>query len=208
MNILLSIAARRPAGAALCFCFFCVAMAGCKSFRPVEDLTRYYILSPAAIASTPAAPDTNLVIGIAPVEIPSYLQSTRIAVRRGTNEIHYSEYREWAEHLNKGIQRVLAADIGILAPGVKTITSAWQSRDVKAEVHVTVRRFELDETGQATLDCEWQILSPNGQTIHTDVSFINKKGSPLPTNPAAAVNTLSEALADLGRKIAAALPNS
>jgi len=192
----------------LFLCLLNLALTGCKTFRPVEDLTRYYVLSPSAVGSTADQSNQNLTIGIASIEIPAYLQNSRIVVRRGPNEIHYSEYREWAEHVDKGLQRVLAADISILKPGVKTITSAWQSSDVKAEVRVTIHRFELDESGEATLDCEWRIASPNGQAIHTDHALINKKGPPLANNPSAAINTLSETLADLSKKIVAAFPTS
>lgn len=182
--------------------------AGCKTFKPVEDLTRYYILSPSATATTPARTNESIAIGIAPVEIPAYLQTSRIVIRRGTNEIHYSQSGDWAEPLTKGFQRVLAADLAIFAPGTKTITSVWQSRDVKAEVQIIIERFDLDEAGQATLDCKWRVDSPNAQTLHSDRAFIIKKGPAAATNPAAAVSTLSEAIAELSKKIAASLPAS
>jgi uncharacterized lipoprotein YmbA len=184
----------------------CVGLTGCKSFRPVEDLTRYYVLS--ASSGAPAAGQSNqaLNIGVAPIQTPGYLQSTRIAVRRGTNEISYSEYRQWAEHLDKGIQRVLASNLSTLLPSVRVITSAWQSSDVKAEVHVSIQRFELDESGVATLECEWRIVSPDGvRALRVEHALISKKGPPLANNPTGAVHTLSEALADLSNEIATAL---
>jgi uncharacterized lipoprotein YmbA len=141
--------------------------------------------------------------------LPGYLQSTRIAVRRGTNEIYYSDYRQWAEHLDKGIQRVLASDLSTLLPSARVISSAWQPGDVKAEVHVSIQRFDLDESGEVTLECEWRILSPNGgRVLHVDHSLISKNGPPLATNPTGGVSTLSHALAELSIQIAAALKNS
>jgi len=185
------------------------AFAGCKNLRPVEDLNRFYVLSASGKAQTEGRANQNLAIGIAPVETPGYLQSTRIAVRRGTNEIYYSEYRQWAEHLDKGIQRVLASDLSALLPSARVITSAWQSGDVKSEVHVSIQRFELDESGEATLECEWRILSPeNGRVLRLDHSLISKKGSPLATNPTGAVSTLSQLLGELSNQIAAAVKTS
>jgi uncharacterized lipoprotein YmbA len=185
------------------------AFAGCKNLRPVEDLNRFYVLSASGKAQTEGRANQNLAIGIAPVETPGYLQSTRIAVRRGTNEIYYSEYRQWAEHLDKGIQRVLASDLSALLPSARVITSAWQSGDVKSEVHVSIQRFELDESGEATLECEWRILSPeNGRVQRLDHSLISKKGSPLATNPTGAVSTLSQLLGELSNQIAAAVKTS
>jgi len=183
-----------------------IGLSGCKSFRPVEDLARYYVLSASAAAPTEAPSNQDLRIGIAPVELPGYLQSTRIVVRTGTNEINYSEYREWAEHLDKGIQRVLASDLSTLLPSARVISSAWQSGDVKAEVYVSIQRFELDQSGEATLECEWRILSPGGgRVLRLDHALINKKGPPLANNPTGAVSTLSQALGELSNQIAAAL---
>jgi len=182
---------------------------GCKSFRPVEDLTRYYVLSATTTASTGVHSNQGLAIGLAPINIPDYLQNTRIAIRTGTNEIYYSEQRQWAEHLAKGIQRVLASDLSTLLPSARLITSAWQNGDVKAEVHVSIHRFELDETGEATLECEWRLLSPtDGHVLRLDHAVISKKGSPLGKNPTGAVNTLSQTLAELSNQIAAALKTS
>jgi uncharacterized lipoprotein YmbA len=188
---------------------FIFAFTGCQSLRPVTDLTRYYVLSSSALAASGAPPNQDLRIGIAPVELPGYLQSTRIALRTGTNEIGYSEYRQWAEHLDKGIQRILASDLSILLSSARVISSAWQSGDVKAEVYVSMRRFELDQSGQATLECEWRILSPGGgRVLRLDHALINKKGPPLARNPTGAVNTLSQALGELSNQIAAALKTS
>jgi uncharacterized protein len=184
----------------------CIGLSGCKTFRPVEDLTRYYVLSASATAPTGAPSNQGLAIGVAPVDLPGYLQNTRIAVRTGTNEINYSEDRQWAEHLDRGIQRVLASDLSTLLPSARVISSAWQSGDVKAEVHVSIQRFELDQSGQATLECEWRIVSPGGgRVLRLEHAFITKKGPPLASNPTGAVHTLSQALGELSNQIAAAL---
>jgi uncharacterized protein len=190
----------------LCWIIVSTGLAGCKSFRPVEDQARYYVLSAPAGAPTAAPPNEGLSIGIAPVQIPGYLQNTRIAVRRGTNEIHYSENRQWAERVDKGIQRVLTSDLSRLLPSARVISSAWQNGDVKAEVHVSIQRFELDETGQATLECEWRILSADtGRVLRLEHALIDKKGPPLTSNPTGAIGTLSQALAELSNQISAAL---
>jgi uncharacterized lipoprotein YmbA len=182
---------------------------GCKSFRPVEDLNRFYVLSAATKPSTEVRANQSVTIGVAPVDLPGYLQGTRIAIRRDTNEIYYPENCQWAEHLDKGIQRVLASDLSTLVPTARVITSAWQPGDVKSEVHVAIRRFELDDSGQATLECEWRIVSPdNSSVLHLDHALITKKGPPLATNPTGAVSTLSQALGELSNQIAATLKTS
>jgi uncharacterized protein len=182
-------------------------LTGCQSWRPVADLTRYYVLAASAKAPSETQANRDLTIGIAPVEIPAYLQSSRIVARRNANEIHYSDYREWGEHLDKGIQRVLAGDLAALLPGVRAVTSAWQSNDVKAEIYVSIQRFELEESGEVTLDCQWRIVSPGGTRVLRSNHFVtSKRGPPLSKDPTGAVNTLSDALVDLSKEIAAALP--
>ena len=184
------------------------SLSGCQNFRPVVDLTRYYVLS--ATATAPGAnvsSNRDFRVGIGPVEIPGYLQSSRIVVRRGTNEIHYSESREWAERLDKGIQRVMAHDVSNLRPSIQTVTSAWRTDEVKAELYVLIQRFELGDSGEAVLECEWRIVAPaTGQVLHSARSSISKKGAPLASDPRAAVGNLSAALADLSGEIVAALP--
>jgi len=190
-----------------CWVLLCVGPTGCRIFKPVQDQTRFYVLSSIAASPSAVHSNRNLTIGIVPVEIPAYLQNSRIAVRRGTNEIDYSADRQWAEHLDKGIQRVLALDLTNLLPGLRMITSAWQQGDVRAEVHITIQRFELDEKGEATLECQWRIVTPDqGHAIQSGRVSINKKGPPLANNPAGGVQSLSDALADLSEKIAKALP--
>jgi len=129
-----------------------------------------------------------------------------MAIRRGTSEIYYPDNRQWAERLDKGIQRVMASDLSGLLPSARVLSSAWQPGDVKAEVHVSIQRFDLDETGQATLECEWKILaSDTGGVLRVERALINKKGPPLAGNPTGAVSTLSQALGELSSQIAAAL---
>lgn len=206
MNVSNILRNRTFSAVSLCLLFI---FTGCKNFRPVEDPNRFYVLSSVAKPSTDVRENQSLTIGVAPVDLPGFLQNTRIAVRRGTNEISYSDYRQWAEHLDKGIQRVLASDLSTYLPSARVITSAWQPADVKAEVHVAIRRFELDESGQATLECEWRIVSPdNASVLHLDHALITKKGPPLATNPTGAVSTLSQTLGELSNQIAAALKTS
>ncbi len=179
---------------------------GCQNLRPVADLTHYYVLSASAKAPSETQVNRDLTIGIAPVEIPAYLQSSHIVIRQGTNEIHYSGYSEWGEHLDNGVQRVLAGDLSVLLPGARTVTSTWQSNDVKAEVYVSIQRFELDENGEVALDCQWRIVNPGRSRVLRSNRFVfNKRGPSLAKDPTGAVSTLSEALVDLSKEIAAAL---
>ncbi len=181
---------------------------GCSSVRPVVDRTRFYVLT-----SLPSQPDSitpagkSLAIGVGRVEVPDYLLPKQIALRRGNGEIHYSETLQWAERLDKGIQRVLGANLASLPGSANQVLTTWRRQDVSAEVYVSVQRCETGEGGEVVLETRWRVASPGAETTwRTGLAQITKKGPALASNPDGAVATLSEALADLSRQIAAALP--
>lgn len=191
--------------AALALCG--LGLAGCLSLKRVTDPARFYVLS-AMPAGTPdtVAPRGDLAVGLGWVDIPAYLLDRRIALRRGANEIDYSEYHRWAERLDKGIQRVLGANLSSLLPSDRVLLSAWQSAEVRAEVYLSVQRFECDERGQVVLEARWRIASPGGgKTLLASHSRLTRQGPVFRADPEGAIGELNQALADLSREIAAAV---
>ena len=184
-----------------------LALTGCLNLKPVTDRTRFYVLS-AVPAATPGTVGSNggLAVGISRVDIPAYLLDSRIALRQGATEIKYSEYHRWAERLDKGLQRVLGANLSSLLSSDRVALSAWQRGEVGAEVYLSVQRFECDERGRVVLEARWRIATPGGEeTLRAGHSFITRQG-PVPlTDPEGAVGALSQALADLSQEIAPAV---
>ena len=194
-----------PTFAALALSSF--VLTGCLNLKRVTDPTRFYVLS-ALSAGTPATAGSpgDLAVGLGQVNIPAYLLDRRIVVRHGTNEIDYSEYHRWAERLDKGLQRVLGANLSALLPTDRMVLSAWQRGEVRAEVYLAVERFEFDDRGRIILDVHWRITSPGGEkTWHADHYHITRQGPAFRVDPVGAVGMLSQALADLSRQIAAAV---
>jgi uncharacterized lipoprotein YmbA len=184
-----------------------LALTGCLNLKPVIDRTRFYVLS-AAPAATPGMAGSNgeLAVGISRVDIPAYLLDSRIARRQGASEIKYSEYHRWAEQLDRGLQRVLGADLSSLLSSDRVVLSAWQRGEVRAEVHLSVQRFECDERGRVVLEARWRIATPGGEgTLRAGHSHITRQGPALLTDPEGAVGALSQALADLSQEIATAV---
>ena len=182
-----------------------LALTGCFNLKRVTDPARFYVLSamPAAPPGTLAS-NGDLAVGIGRVDIPAYLFDSRIALRKGATEIKYFEYHRWAERLDKGLQRVLGANLSSLLSSNRVVLSAWQRGEVSAEVYLSVQRFECDEEGRVVLEAGWRIAAPGGQeTLRTGSSRISRQGPALPGNPEGAVGELSQALADLSREIAA-----
>jgi uncharacterized protein len=184
-----------------------LVISGCFNLRRVTDPTRFYVLSalPAGAPASPASPE-RLAVGLGRIEIPAYLQDRRIAIRQGPHEMTYSDFHQWAERLDKGIQRVVAADLASHLSSDRVVISNWQRGEVRAEVRVDVQQFECDERGGVVLEANWQIASPGGgKTWRAAHCEIKRQGPPFRTDADGAVGELSQALAELSQQIAAGL---
>lgn len=191
----------------LCLLPVVLALAGCLNLKPVVDSTRFFVLAPVAAPGVdPPAPGLNFAVGLARVEIPDYLQPRRMAVRQGNSEIHYLEHLQWGERLDKGLQRSLGASLAALGGPATAVPSAWRRSEVRAEVYVSVQRFECDAQGRATLEARWRITSPGAENLwRAGQTTIIRPGPPLALDPDGAIARLSEALAGLARELATVL---
>lgn len=182
----------------------CLFLVGCLGPRKQPDPTRSYILTPLTVEpGTAADASRGIPLGIAPVEIPSYLLGNALVFRKGDSEVRYSETHRWAERLDKGVQRVLGANLALLLGSDRIELSAWLRQSVKAELYVSIHRFECDEQGQVVLEARWRLAGPGGEpTLLARSSRIVRQTSAPVRQTEAAVAELSHALADLSREIA------
>ena len=187
----------------LCLIVLAAGFTGCSFLKPAKSTARHYVLTP--IAGTQAG-SGSLAVGLGQVKLPAYLFNTSLAVRNGTNEIEYLTSAIWAERLDTGLQRVLAANLATLLPANQIRLSTWQNGDVAAEVHVAIERFDVDAGGQGVLVGSWRVLSPGGEkTLKAGTSRFTRPGRAPGTDPSGAVATLSELAADLSRQVAQAV---
>jgi uncharacterized protein len=187
----------------LCSILLGVGLTGCSIMKPAKTTAHYYVLTPVAAAQTGSG---SLAVGLGQVKMPAYLFNTSLAVRKGTNEVEYLDSAIWAERLDTGFQRVLAADLASVLPSEQVRLSAWRKDDVAAEVYVTIEQFDVDASGQGVLIARWRILSPGGEKIlRADASRLSHQGPAPNAGASGAVATLSELVADLSRQLAQAL---
>ena len=181
-------------------------LTGCFGFlKPVESTTRHFVLTPLPLEKEARVPGA-LGVGLSQVRVPPYLFDTSLAVRKGTNEITYLTSVLWAERLDNGLQRVLAANLSTLLSSDQVRLSAWRSDEVSAEVHVSIQQFDVDTRGQGVLVAWWRILSPGGEkTLKTGETHLTRAGPSPETGPGGAVATLSELVADFSRQLAEAV---
>jgi uncharacterized lipoprotein YmbA len=184
-----------------------VSLTGCFGFlKPAKPTARHFVLSSLPAAEPAAAPGAAVAVGVGPIKLAAYLFSTSLAVRKGTNEIDYLPANFWAERLDAGLQRVLAANLATLLPTDQIRLSAWQSADVSAEVYVAIEQFDVDVRGEGVIAAWWRVLSPGGEkTLKAGECRLTRQGPAPDANPSGAVATLSELAADLSRQVAQAV---
>jgi uncharacterized lipoprotein YmbA len=182
-------------------------LTSCINLKRADQPAHFYTLSAAPTNTTPLPiAEGDLPVGLGPMEIPSYLLDRRIALCRGPHEINYLEYDRWAERLDKGIQRVVAANLASVLPSDRVLRSAWRRDEVAAEVYISMLRFESDEEGRVIVEAHWRITSPGGEaTWKADHIRLDKQGPAFRVDPGGAVEALSHALADLTEQVAADL---
>lgn len=182
----------------------CTSLTGCFGFlKPSPSIARHFVLTPLPPAEPQATTPSSLAVGIGQVKLPAYLFNSSMAVRKGTNEIDYSQSTLWAERLDIGIQRVLAADLATLLRTQQVRLSSWRSEDVSVEVYVAIEQFDVDARGEGVLVARWRIVAPGGENLLRSGESRFKRQGPSPDkDPSGAVATLSELLADLGRELA------
>ena len=94
----------------------CACLTGCSFLKPAKPTARYFVLTPLPATGPGLAAPNTLAVGLGQVKLPAYLFETSLAVRKGTNEIEYLPSSLWAERLDTGFQRVLAANLAIVLP--------------------------------------------------------------------------------------------
>ena len=181
-------------------------LTGCLSLQPVADPVRYFRLEPLAESvesgPPPAAP---LAVGIAQVQIPAYLQSRALAVIKteAPHEISYHTYLQWSEPLDGAVTEVLGANLAAQLQTSRIFTHGWYTQQVDYELYVELERFDLDEQGQVRLEARWRITRPGGrEVVRFGHAIITHTAAPPLQHPEQAVAGLSQALAELSRRVA------
>lgn len=187
----------------LCSITLGVGLSGCSFMKPAKVTAGYYVLTPVTTAQNESG---ALAVGLGQIKLPAYLFNTSLLVRKGTNEVEYLDSALWAERLDQGFQRVLAADLAAVLPTDQVRISAWQRADVAVEVYVTIEQFDVDTSGRGVLVARWRILSPGGEKVlKTGSTRLSHSGPSPDAGVSGAVATLSKLVGDLSRELAQAL---
>jgi uncharacterized lipoprotein YmbA len=202
-----------PAGSAFRWIFLGLAgaLAGCSVVPPpLEDPTRYFVLSGVPASATPA--EGGLRIGVRTVRLAGYLNRREMVVRAAANEVEFRDYQRWAEPLDAAIARVLRS--ALQASG--RVAQAWaepfpvdQERDYDVAIEVT--RCEGVKAGsgrfEATLSAVAEVWTagPNPRSVARRV-FTAPADSWDGRDFDRLAALLSSDAAALGREVLAAVP--
>ena len=185
----------------------CAIVAGCSVLSPQPDRSEFFILTPvsdsAGMAAKPASasPDSQLTIGVGPVDFPDYLRRLPVVTRVAPNRIELSDERRWAEPLDKNFVRVLSENLAMLLDTQQIEKYPWSLRTkVDYQVEVDVQRFETTSDGQTQLLASWIIR--DGQSSKILYASQTTAGAPAGPDGVSASAALSSDLATLSKEIA------
>jgi len=188
-------------------CGACAIVAGCSVLSPQPDRSEFFILSPvsdsAGMATKPAStsPDSQLTVGVGPVDFPDYLRRLPVVTRVAPNRIDLSDERRWAEPLDKNFVRVFSENLVVLLDTQRIEKYPWSLRtNVDYQVEIDVQRFETTSDGQTQLLASWIIRDGNGGKIL--YASQTTAGAPAGPDGISASAALSGDLATLSKEIA------
>jgi uncharacterized protein len=184
----------------------CAIVAGCSVLSPQPDRSEFFILAPvsgsagmAATASTSA--DSQLTIGVGPIDFPDYLRRLPVVTRVAPNRIELSDERRWAEPLDKNFVRVFSENLAALLDTQQIEKYPLSLRTkVDYQIEINVQRFETTSDGQAQLVASWIIRDGHGSKIL--YASQTTAGAPAGADEASASSALSGDLATLSKEIA------
>jgi len=185
-----------------------VALPACVSLRRTPE-ARFFVLR--SLAEPPTAPAAApALVGLLPVALPGYLERPQLVTWVAPGELRIDEYLRWAEPLDAGFSRTLAANLQAVLPDSRVVRSPWpSSARLGARVRVEVQRFGPEASREVVLEGRFAVLPAEGERPLVARPVALKRG-PLASGPAgvdaaAGVDAMSELVGDLAREIAAAL---
>jgi uncharacterized lipoprotein YmbA len=183
-------------------------LTGCL-FKTTIIPPRSFVLSPI-LTNEPASTKTGqLSVGIGFVKLPSYLLRNSIAVRNGANEIKYLEDALWAERLDLGFQRAIAANLSRLLPSESIYLSDWGRDQVMARIFIDVEQFDVDVQGRGTLIAHWRITAPESDVpLKIGEARLVRPGAEPRGSPDVILTALSNLAGDFSRDLALSIRDS
>jgi uncharacterized lipoprotein YmbA len=181
-----------------------LALSACGASKP----SQFYVLnalSPSELSRQTISVGSGLAIGLAPVNMPEYLDRPQIISRGGGNQLELGEFDRWAEPLDRNIERVVARNLSVLLDTDRVfVLPARRPLDLRYRVVIDVLRFNLVKKGETLLEVRWAVL--DGETRRELLIATSAHEHAVAVqNYDAVVSSMNENLAELSREIATAI---
>ncbi|WP_136806977.1 PqiC family protein [Desulfosediminicola flagellatus] len=167
--------------------------------------TRFYTLTSTVERQkllTESSASRNLPIGIGPIKLADYLNTSKIITRIDENKIGQAAFDQWSGSLKNNIINIMADNIGSLLNTEKVFIHPWRSFiPIDYQVIIEIIRFDGDLNNEVTLVARWLVLNDKDKSI-----IDNKRSSISETTDtpdyAGLVAAQSRALGKLSKEIA------
>ena len=124
----------------------CLVLVGCATALPEE---KYYMLQSKPFNATEEYTSSHRARwGLVTIELPEYLDQPGLPMQIGDQRIKHARQHLWAEPLSKGISRVLASDIEMIAGyQVDSEADTWTSQ-INCWLRVEIHKFQATDASQ------------------------------------------------------------
>ena len=187
-----------------------LALSGCIMQGEAVPDTQFFVLGalPAGTSAVDGVPSAKpLVVDLATVGLPQYLQRAQIVTRVDANRLLFSDFEQWGGNLEKNVSRALAANFAqLLGTSEVHIAARRTPAGVDVQVEVEVMQFERGPDGRVVLVAHWRVLDgAQGQTLVSQITTLHSEPQSAVNTMAATVAAMSDLLAQLSRQIATAI---
>jgi uncharacterized lipoprotein YmbA len=182
-------------------------LVSCGVLEPVKDTSDSHLLDPTVpersiTGSRPA-------VAIARPSLPGYLDRQQLVSRTGDGRVLMNRSHQWAEPLDAGISRVVAANLSRLENSLNIQpVESFITMDYDSLLEIRVTHFEPDASGSLVLECTWKLQPVNGPAVNprpfrTVIHSVTPLAATGPQHTR--VEAMNEALARLAHAISKAL---
>jgi uncharacterized lipoprotein YmbA len=141
--------------------------------------TKFYVMTPltdSALAPQPSVTPSDtlqrVVVALAPVDIPRYLDRPQIVTRVSPNELNLAEFDQWAEPLPDHITRVLAENLRrLLNPHGIDVSPDPSPNRPDYQVSVQIMRFEREADDGCVLQAGWALMDERDRSVRVQTRF-------------------------------------
>ncbi|TVP77607.1 MAG: hypothetical protein EA353_10105, partial [Puniceicoccaceae bacterium] len=134
---------------------------GCVNFKPTPDHTQIYVLAANVEPSADLTDKPRCYVGR--VELPGFLEGSRILSRSASGTVVSAPRARWAEPPSEGLPRAIALHLQATGRAHVRAHYPWSTRDTELiNISVQFERFSANAEGLIEVIAQWQIVGPDG----------------------------------------------